>query len=396
MKDFFESLNLARACVSVLEECELISLEEACGRVLGEDIYARKNVPSFDNAALDGYAFKFEDKNKPLSVAGTIFAGDKKEFELASKTCFKIMTGAKMPANADSIIMLEEALLKDGKLFVSENAKPFNAVRKKGEDIRAKELLLKAFTRLDAGSVAVLASQGIYKIKVLRKVRVGVFSSGNELKEAWQSADEDEIYNVNALVIRALLENLPCEASYLGLLKDDRSEVLKALKSAQNYDLILTSAGASAGEADFMKEILNELEFECVFDRMRAKFAKPAKLFKKECAGAQRLVLCLPGNPLSAILVCAVFARALILAKNGTLAECEPVQARLASDLSLKSGRNDLILGRLEKGVFYPVQNANAGALKLLLDNHYLFVSELEAEKICKDTCVNLIKFIEN
>jgi len=396
MKDFFESLELARQSVSVLKECEIISLEEACLRVLGEDICARKNVPSFDNSALDGYAFKFDDKNEPLSVVKTIFAGDKNEYKLGKNECFKIMTGAKMPANADSVVMLEEAHFENERLCVPPDLKAFNAVRKKGEDIKAKEPLLKAFKSLHAGSVAVLASQGIYKLKVLRKLRVGVFSSGNELKEVWQNADESEIYNVNALAIRALLQNLPCEVSYLGLLKDEKSEVLKALKETQNYDLILTSAGASAGEADFMKEILNELHFECVFDKMKAKFAKPAKLFKKNDAQLERLVLCLPGNPLSAILVCAVFARALILAKCGLKNELNFTQAKLAQDLTLKSGRNDLIIGRLEKGLFYPMQNTSSGALKLLLNHHFLFVSDINAEKICKGESINLIKFIEN
>lgn len=387
MKDIFEILKELESVASPVKKSELISLENALDRVLCEDILVRRDLPAFDNSALDGFALAYEDKNTPLSIKGTIFAGDKGEYELGKNECFKIMTGAKIPKNADTILMFEEAEIKNDKLIATK-AKKNNAVRLRAEELKKGDLLLQKGQRLNAVSLALLASQGISEVKVYAKVRVGVLSNGSELKEYWQKANDDEIYNVNALSIKLLLANNACEVSYIGLFKDNY-EVLKGAlaKGAENFDLIISSAGASVGEADFLARIAKELEFKEIFTGVKAKFAKPTKLFAKN----QSFLLCLGGNPLAAFLSCSLFAKTLLATLCGTKPQFRLVSARNSQDLKLKSGRNNLILGKCINGLFYPFEKASSSALSPLLQNDLLYISQKDEEIIAKDQPLELI-----
>ncbi len=247
MKNIFETLKDLENQISCLDESELISLEKAKDRILAKDLYARKNLPSFDNAALDGYAFNYTDINEALEIKGTIFAGDKNFYTVAKNECYKIMTGAKMPKNADTILMLEDEYIEENKLIIKKTPKQYNAYRYKGEELKKGEILLQKGTKLNDKHIALLASQGLYKIEVIRKIRIGIFSSGNELKEPWQECDEESIYNANALPLLTMLQN----ASYLGIIKDDFKSTKEALENT-NFDLLITSGGASVGEADLI------------------------------------------------------------------------------------------------------------------------------------------------
>ena len=192
MKGIFETIELLKAQISGVAGSEVVSLENALGRVLAQDLKACKDLPAFDNSALDGYAFKFSEKDNALSVKGTIFAGDKKDYTIGKNECYKIMTGAKMPLGADSILRVEDASLENGKILIKMPIKEKDGHRIKGEELKAGAELMKKGRILNAADIMVLASQGIYKVQVVRKVRVGVFSSGNELYEPWQKADENQ------------------------------------------------------------------------------------------------------------------------------------------------------------------------------------------------------------
>lgn len=231
MKNIFETLELLEKHITPLKESEIVSLENALGRVLACDLYAKKNLPSFDNAALDGYAFNYDDINAPLKIMGVILAGDKTPYKLEKNECFKIMTGALMPKNADTILMLEDENLENGFLAIKTKPKRFNAFRFKGEEQKEGELLLKKGQKLNAAMITLLAAQGIYKIEVIRKPRIAIFSSGDELKEPWQMCDELSIYNANALAVQALLKDY--DSCYLGIIKDEFNATKKALQNSQ-------------------------------------------------------------------------------------------------------------------------------------------------------------------
>lgn len=347
MKDIFQSLDILKQNVKILDNFEEVYLEKAKNRILFEDIYSKKNLPAFDNAALDGYAFRFCDKDNDLNIKGTILAGDKNDYFINENECYKIMTGAKMPKNADTILMIENESIKENKLLIKKDIKKFNAYRFKGEELKENELILKKGEKLDASKIALLASQGIYKIKVFKKVKIGIFSSGNELKEPWEQSDENSIYNINAYSIRALLDDENCEIFYFGILKDDLDSIKESF-SDLNYDLLITSGGASVGEADFVKEIFNDLKYENVFDGVKARPARPTKVFKKNNSFA----LILPGNPMAAFLSSFLFGKKIINLFLNNNQDFKIINTKIKTDLKLKAGRNNIILGNLKDGYF--------------------------------------------
>ena len=387
MKNVFETLELLKEQITPLKESELIHLEEALDRILACDLYAKKNLPSFDNAALDGYAFNYADIDEPLHIKGTILAGDKTPYELGKNECYKIMTGALMPKNADTILMLEDENLENGKLVIKTKPKRFNAFRFKGEEQKMGELLLKKGQKLNASMLTLLAAQGIYKIKVVRKPRIAIFSSGNELKEPWEECDEKSIYNANALGVSALLNG--CDLSYLGIIKDEFDATKEALQNS-NFDLIITSGGASVGEADFMDKALKELKFEAVFDGIKARPAKPTKLYKK----GEKFILILPGNPMAAFLSCFIFAKKILNLLGGNLEEESKISAFMGQDLRLKAGRNNFILGNLERGIFTPFNDNKFGSAMILplVKSEFLFISDENVAELKKGEGIYLIR----
>ncbi|MCW1360344.1 molybdopterin molybdotransferase MoeA [Campylobacter jejuni] len=387
MKNIFQTLKDLESQISSFEEYELISLEKAKGRILAKDLYARKNLPSFDNAALDGYAFNYEDLNEALKIKGTIFAGDKNTYEINKNECFKIMTGAKIPKNTDTILMIEDECIENSKLIIKKPPKKHNAYRYKGEELKKDELLLKKGTRLNARHIALLSSQGLYKIQVIRKIRVGIFSSGDELKEPWRDCDEESIYNANALPLLAMLKT--CDTSYLGIIKDDFSTTKEALKNT-NFDLLITSGGASVGEADFMEKALDELGFTPLFKGLKARPARPTKLYQKD----KNLVLILPGNPMAAYLSAFIFTKKIINLLSGNLEKPLKIHALMGSDLKVKSGRNNLILGNLENEVFYPFNDGKygSGMILPLINSEFLLISEEERTEFKKDEKITILK----
>lgn len=376
--DLFSALDKIKREISPLDENELISLENAAGRILAQNLIARKNLPAFDNSALDGYAFKFEDAKKPLRVRGVIFAGDKHDLKCGKFECFKIMTGAKMPKNSDTILRVEDSILrvegemKNEFLVNAASAKKGDGHRILGEEIKIGEKFASTGRILSAADVMMCASEGIYKVSVRRKVRVGVFSSGNELCEPWENADADSVYNANALAIAALLPRELCDVHYLGIIEDKFDAVREKL-AREDFDLLISSGGASVGDADFMDEALRELGFKPLFTHITMRPAKPTKLYKK----GSRLVLVLPGNPISAFLACFLVANPLLYALCGVNFTPKLIAAEICGDLKLKENRNNLILGRYESGKFTPRKNkGGSGMVKPLLENDYLLVSE--------------------
>ncbi len=220
---------------------EFISLERATGKVLAQDAVEVKNLPSFDNAAMDGYALKFDDFDEPLSIAATMLAGDEAEIVLKKGECVKIMTGAKMPTNADTVVPFEDAVLQGGKLSPQSKVKKFNALRYKGEEVKAGEILLKKGEILTPARVMMLAAQGIYCVCVERELKIGIFSSGDEVVEPWQNASEEQIYNANGAGISSLLQSFGFASSYAGIIKDDLESTTRALETAE-FDVIIKAA----------------------------------------------------------------------------------------------------------------------------------------------------------
>lgn len=390
MSDLFAQLALLKKHIKVRDKFELIDIQEAKNRVLFEDISANFDSPSFSNSALDGYVFAFKDKDEPLDIKGSIFAGDFKEYELDKNEAYKIMTGAKIPKNADTVLMIEDELIKDNKLIVKKDIKAFNAVRIRGEEFKKGEILLKKGEILNSARIALLASQGISKLKVAKKLNIAVFSSGNEVVEPSQKKEDFQIYNANASAIIAMLGNENLNISYLGIIKDKLDSIKQAL-GTDKYDIVITSGGASVGEADFMKQALEELSFKDIFSKTEAKFIKQTKLFCKN----SNFVLVLPGNTVSALFSLFFFAKTLIFSLLGANFEFEFISAKCKDEIRLKNKRNNILLGELENGYFIPDMSLSAAKITVLARNSYIFISDYFKESIKENEEIKLIKMLD-
>ena len=364
---------------------EFVSLERATGKILAQDVVTVKNLPSFDNAAMDGYALKFDDFDEPLSVSATVLAGDETEISLKKGECVKIMTGAKMPTNTDTVVPFEDAVLQDGKLSPQSKVKKFNALRYKGEEVKAGEILLKKGEILTPARVMMLAAQGIYCVCVEREIKIGIFSSGDEVVEPWQNASEEQIYNANGAGIASLLQSFGFASSYAGIIKDDLESTTRALETAK-FDVIITSGGASKGEADFMKTALLNLGFSELFDGVNIRPGRPSKAFIK----CKKIVFILPGNPMAAFLMC--FLLVVPFLKG---AQLEKLDAVLNQDVKIKSGRQNIVLGSFCEGKFSVTDNNKfgSGMITPLIKSNAVLVTNESLGELKAGEIVKILKF---
>ncbi len=355
---------------------KIIPIEEALGYVLAKGIIATHALPAYDNSAMDGYAIKFEDKEAELKISGSIFAGDDFNKELKSGECFSIMTGAKVPKGADTIVPKEDTTItKKGYLKITK-APSFDGshIRRYGEDIAKDEVILNPKTRLYAHHITLLASQGISHIEVYKKPRIAIFASGNELKMHYEKVEPYQFYNSNSPTFYARAKELGCEVDFIGTAKDSLEDLKLHIKSALHSDLIITSGGVSVGDADFTKEAFSGFNFEIFFDKIAIKPGKPTMFGRID----ETLVLNLPGNPLAAMLNFEIFAKSIILALSGDEAcYLGVIEAKASQDIYLHSPRTTVISGYFDGSTFTPSTKSSPGMIMpLALANSFIIIDE--------------------
>lgn len=390
--NYVDALNLLFSKVKVGEKNEYINVSTSLNRVLANDIYACKDLPCFDNSALDGYAFNYENKDYALNISNTtIFAGDTKTYSANKNEAIRIMTGAIMPKNTDTIVRLEDVIIKDDKLFIDEKTKKHNALRYKGEEIKTGEILLKKGTKITPSQIMFLASQGINEILVNSRPSIGIFSSGDELVEIWQNASDEQIYNVNASAITSLLSYHGFQSAYKGIIKDSLEETKKAFLSNLSYDILVCSGGASKGDKDFMKEALTSLGYEEIFDRINLKPGGPIKVFTKE----DKFVFILPGNPMAAFFTCFLTLIPTLKKMSGDINFNHQIyKAIISKEVKLKKGRTNIILGFYDGKTFTPyLENYGSGMIKPLIQNNAIYLSNENDEIISNYNEIEVIKY---
>lgn len=293
-----EALNTMLAQITPVSECVTVSLANSQGHILAEDVLSPLNMPPFDNSAMDGYAFRFADwqDGKVMPVAGTALAGQPFSGDIPAGACLRIMTGAQVPAGLNTVIMQEHtAQTSEGVLFTQPPKAKAN-IRYLGEEIRTGDVVLKAGSRLHARALPLLATLGLPEVKVRRRLKIAIFSTGDELKLPGTPLQAGEIYDSNRYGIAAMLNRMGIECLNLGIIPDDPAQLRDTfMLAAQSADAIITSGGVSVGEADYTKDLLLELG-EVGFWSVAMKPGKPfayGKIREKYFFG-------LPGNPVSA------------------------------------------------------------------------------------------------
>ncbi|KNC95063.1 molybdopterin molybdotransferase MoeA [Trabulsiella odontotermitis] len=333
--------------ITPLSESETVPLVQAFGRVMAQDVVSPLDVPGFDNAAMDGYAVRLADvqRGAALPVAGKAFAGQPLQGEWPTGTCIRIMTGAPVPVGCDAVVMQEETEQTDAGVRFTAPVKAGQNIRYRGEDIAMGATVFPAGTKLSVAELPVLASLGIPEVSVVRKIRVALFSTGDELQLPGQPLGDGQIYDTNRLAVHLMLEQLGCEVINLGIVRDDPEQLRQTFITADSQaDVVLSSGGVSVGEADYTKAILEELG-EISFWKLAIKPGKPfafGKLKNSWFCG-------LPGNPVSAALTFYQLVQPLLAALSGSNAPAFPPRqrARAATRLKKTPGRLDFQRGIL-------------------------------------------------
>ena len=387
-----ETLNLIYNEIKSINLKKIALLNEALNEICAKDIIAIKDLPCFDNSALDGYAFNHKNAGKNLKIKGIIYAGEKKEFHLKDDECYKIMTGAIMPKGADTVLRIEDANVKNDVLFLPNEIKKFDGYRLKGEEVTKGKILIKKGEILTPRKIMLLASQGMNEVEIYKKPKIALFSSGDELKEPWQKADEYEIYNANASGIEALLKNNGFESKYLGITKDEPLVIKESFeKCFKEFDFVITSGGASAGDKDYMDEILKEFGFKEIFDHVNIKPGRPTKCFIKD----EKIVFVLAGNPTAAyllafLLVIPTFKK--LINQNNDFFEISKV--KFSGNLKLKSGRMNAILGIYDNFCFKVIDDNKfgSGTISPLAKATHLYLSDLDKKELKDGEIIEILK----
>lgn len=352
-------LEMAEA--APIRERERVPLAQAQGRVLAVDLIASLDLPPWPNSAMDGYALRLADWNgQPLPVSQRIFAGQAPE-PLQAGTCARIFTGAPVPAGADCVEMQENAeVLDDQRIRFSQPLKAGQNIRPQGQETTAGDKVLAAGTRLGPIELGLAASLGLAELDVVRRVKVAVLSTGDELVEPGQALGPGQIYNSNRVLLCSWLKRLECEVLDAGILPDDLELTRAALAGLNQVDLILSTGGVSVGEADFLGHALRE-DGELALWKLAIKPGKP--LTFGHYRGVP--VIGLPGNPASTLVTFALLARPYLLRRQG-VADVTPMQFPVPAGLVWhKPGtRREYLRGRLQGGRAVAYSNQSSGVLR--------------------------------
>ena len=351
---------LALAEAAPIKDIESVSLAEAEGRVLATDLVASLDLPPWPNSAMDGYALRLADwQGEPLVVSQRIFAGHAPD-ALQPGTCARIFTGAPLPAGADCVEMQENtAVLDDGRVRFLEPLKVDQNVRPQGQETRKGEQVMCAGTRLGPIELGLAATLGYAEVDVVRRVRVAVLSTGDELVEPGTPLALGQIYNSNRHLLRTWLLRLGCEVVDAGILPDDLERTRAALAGLSNVDLILSTGGVSVGEADFLGAALREAG-DLALWKLAIKPGKPLTVGHYQGVP----VIGLPGNPASTLVTFALLARPYLMRRLG-MQKVEPLRLQVPAGFNrTKPGnRREYLRARLENGRAVPYANQSSGVL---------------------------------
>ena len=373
---------------------EYVNTEDALDRILGETLISKINVPNYNNSAMDGFAFNLASliEKNTLKVATTILAGDLSKQKIKPGFAAQIMTGSKIPDGTDTVLPFELVKQENDSIVINETPKKGVNIRKLGEDIKKNGKILKKGVYLRPAEIGLIASIGISRVKVFKKLKVSFFSTGDEVVKAGQPIKSGQVYDSNHFTIQSMLKRINVECVDLGIIPDDKKLIEETFKHAAKIsDAIITTGGVSVGKADYMKDILKKLG-KVLFWKLSIKPGRPMAYGAFE----KTPYFGLPGNPVAAMITFYQLvqpALKYLMGHNGyklpTL-----LKAKCAAPITKRPGRMEFQRGfynsRNGELSVKPTPHQGSGVLSSMSKANCLIVLGMDQKSIKVDDYVNI------
>jgi len=380
---FEEAKAVVEANIKPVTRVETISIDDAAGRVLAEDVTASLSIPSFDRAAMDGYAVKAKDtfnagqfNPRVLKLAGEVHAGETPKQRVNTGECIQIATGAMMPTGADAVVMVEDTETENGRVRVFKSAYPGANVGKKGEDIKKGATVLRQGFVLEPGRVGVLASQGIDRVRVYEKPRVAVLPTGEEVVEVGRKLKRGQVYDINSHTISSVVRANGGVPLRVGIAGDNPDELKSAIEEALKSDLVVLSGGSSVGERDLLIDVLQGWG-EILFHGIQVKPGKPTIFAILPVEGQGKPLMGMPGYPTSCLINTYLF----ILPAVRKMAHLPPrkgetVSARLSRRVPGSVGRRQFLTVKIVGDEAVPVFKESGAITSVAEADGYIEIAQ--------------------
>jgi molybdopterin molybdotransferase len=367
----------------VKTETETIPLDESIGRILADDVFSDVNLPPFTNSAMDGYAIKFNPDIRSWIIIDEIRAGHYQDICIDENHAVSIMTGAKLPDGADTVIPVEDCKVEGNRISIVDDfeLKLGWHSRLTGEDLKLNSLAIERNTLIKSNNIHLLASCGMSSLTVYKKLTIGVFTTGDELVPVDVMPENDQIRSSNLSAIKSAILSLNMNAIDLGIVKDSpeliESKFMEAIDS--DMDILLTCGGVSVGKYDFVQDVLKKIGAEVVFWKVNIKPGKPLLFCVYHLNNRYLPIICLPGNPVSSYLNFRLLIEPAIM-KLYDIDVCYQFTARLVGSLSKTDTKRHFVLGisHFDSGfncfLVESAGNQSSGAMASLSNSNCLIV----------------------
>ena len=366
-------------------DTESVSVYDALGRVLADDILSAENIPAFDRSTVDGYAVIARDtfgagENMPsmLDIKGEILMGKSPEGAVSRGECMKISTGGMLPEGADSCLMVEytdESF--DGMCLCLKAVSPFENVTKKGDDVKAGDTVLKKGRTVNSSAVGVLCALGITEIKCAKKPVVGIISTGDEIVDIREKPEIGQVRDINSVLLASIMKENGCEIKNNGIVRDKKEDLEAVFSTAlSECDTVLLSGGSSKGARDMTAEIISE-KGSLLFHGLAMKPGKPTILGK--CG--EKAVFGLPGHPAAAFFVALRVVVPFINQITGKTEKPKSANYVLGTDIPSNHGREEIVAVKIKDGKIYPLFG-KSGLVSLLSESDGYIIIDRNREGV--------------
>jgi molybdopterin molybdotransferase len=386
MISFEEALHKILSSIQPLG-LEKVQLLESLGRIIGEDIYAKRDIPPLDNSAMDGYALRFEDiressKDHPvrLEVIEDLPAGFVSKKTIEKGQAIRIMTGAPIPKGADTVVPVEETRKEHGFTFILKAASLGENIRRSGEDVKKGERVISKGDLIRPAEVGMLASVGRSSVLIYQKPLIAILCTGDELVDVDGNLEESKIISSNSYTLAAQVKDCGAVPVQLGIARDRKEEIREKLRQGTRADVLISSAGVSVGDYDFAKDALSDLGMEMAFWQISMKPGKPLAFGTIQ----GKPVFGLPGNPVSSMISFEEFVRPSLLKMMGHREVLRPVvEAILQEEIRKSVGRRHFIRAfvSFKEGSYFATTTGDQGSgilMSMLKANGLIMIPEAQ------------------